>query len=118
VWHRRSWRSVDFWKSDSSLTFGPLAYDPEIKKYRRSEYLYLGRTTKGSVKINSISVKGAHARYFTVRRTGGNPIKANKHMRVQVTFNGGKKIKSMEKIRAHLEVKNSVTGTEKITINA
>jgi len=110
---RRTWRRMDLWKSDSTLSFGPLAYT-EKKVYTRSEYLYLGRTTPGKVKIRSISVRGLHAKYFHLDTRSGS-IKENDHLTVKVTFISKTKF-SLKKVKAQVEVLSD-KGTDRIDIS-
>jgi len=111
---RNSWRQVDFWKSDSTLTFGPIADTPN--GYQRTEYIYVGRTKQGQTKLNSVKVKGPDAGLFTVTQLGGGPtMQKGDHRIIRVRFKSSNR-KSLSKVNAYVEIINSATGTEKIKI--
>jgi len=113
---RRTWRKVNFWKSDTVLSFGPVSSVVGGEGgFTRTEYLFMGRTTtKGSVNIQSISVKGQDARFFKVDTRRGI-VKGGDHLQARVTFTSRTR-SSLRGIKAYVEVRNSVTGVEKIPI--
>jgi len=117
---RDSWRRVPFWTSDPALTFGPLAY-AEDTGYTRTEYWYCGRTVKGggAARVTSITVKGRDRRHFTVIYPAAKAqnIRVGQHVRVQVVFSSFE-LDSLDGVDAYLEVRNSVTGIERIPIQA
>jgi hypothetical protein len=80
---RRTWNQVPLWVSDTTIAFGAPTKVGTI--FRRTEYLYLGRTLPGAVIIRSIRVKGTHASYFTLSVRRGT-IGQNGSLRVGIRF--------------------------------
>lgn len=87
--NRKSWMTTNFWLSDSTLFFGPSAYTG--KAYTRSEYIYVGRTTAGTLQIKSISLKGSKGvGRFSIDMKGPASIRQGGHLRIKVTFSSDK----------------------------
>jgi len=104
VWevsNRKTWKKMDFWISDQKLFFGQVAVNKkavvEVENggttrtiqdngVTRVEYLYMGRTTPGSVDVESISVQGSDRNNFFVRPSGPVTIEQDGHLRVKVTY--------------------------------
>jgi len=61
---RRTWRKLDFWISDRVLKFGT----PILKEnvYVRNEYLYVGRTSSGHMRIKEMHITGDDEHYFEI----------------------------------------------------
>lgn len=81
--NRRTWRHVDFWRSEGAIVLGT----PALKdgKYVRREYLYVGRTKPGILVIRDVTIKGDDASFFTVD-TSQAVVKQNEHVRIKVSF--------------------------------
>lgn len=100
---RRTWKQVPLWLSDSSI---PIPAPTKVgNTFRRNEYLYLGRTISGTVKVTSITVKGTHASYFTVSPTMGT-IGQNGSMRVTISFASQKDVSKVS-LNAYLDIRTS-----------
>lgn len=118
--NRQSWKQVDFWISDRSMTFGKVADKTATGGgFTRTEYIYMGRTNPGKVQIRSISVKGPGANYFTIDKRGPTSIGQGGHLRVAVKFYSNSPV-SIANLNAWVEVvvvaKNGAR-TEKVEIN-
>ncbi|GKY99188.1 hypothetical protein MPSEU_000874200 [Mayamaea pseudoterrestris] len=83
VTHRRSWNEVRQWISDSKLTFNPPVLVDGV--WRSNAFLYIGRTTGGTLRVKSISLSGTGQQYFSLSQTKGI-VKINGHLRIQVSF--------------------------------
>lgn len=83
VMRRRTWKRVALWKSDSIVAFGIPAWVNDA--WTRYEYIYLGRTMPGWVRINRISITGPDAAYFSVFRQI-NLLRAGDTQRVRIVF--------------------------------
>jgi Sulfatase len=109
---RRTWEKVNYWHSDSKLSFGP----PSLigSEYVRNEYWYVGRTNVGSFQIQSVTVTGTSAAYFRVaaiQRT----VPANGYVRIKVSFRSTALL-NWTSLNATLVVKNTATGTTRIPL--
>jgi len=109
---RRTWKQLDYWQSDTTLSFGPPASTKE--GYLRNEFLYLGKTTKGNLRIKSISIGGPDAKYFTLDRVAGR-IGQDECMRVKVSFRSSRRI-IMRSLSAYILIRNDVTGVSRVDI--
>jgi len=81
---RRTWNSSPIWVSDTELRFGK----PSIwgSMYTRNEFLYIGRTTEGTLQVDKISLEGTDSRLFELSGFLKGYIGSEKHRRVKVTF--------------------------------
>jgi len=76
---RRNWRTVPFWISDmTEITFGP-AVLIDGSNYVRNEYLYIGRTTEGTLAIRGVAMSGNDAAYFTIGQIVDAAIEQNQY---------------------------------------
>lgn len=109
---RRTWPLVDYWQSDSTLSFG----NPVLTAdgYRWNEYFYVGRTTEGVLNIRRILVVGEHANYFKVDKRKSK-IRRNGYVRVKVSFHSAHRV-NLKAIRAFIHIENSVNGMQRITL--
>jgi hypothetical protein len=108
---RRSWKELSYWQSDSMLRFAK-PVERQNGEYVQNEYLYIGRSTPGVLSIDSISVQGAHARYFSVNIKSAN-IRENAHIRVKVSFRSPKRV-SINALNAHIEIRNSENAISRV----
>lgn len=109
---RRDWKTVNYWQSDTSLSFGrPVLVDGE---YKRNEFLYFGRTNSGTTTIASITVAGPDASYFTVS-PGSATLGQNESVKITVSFVSDEEV-SIASLDAKIEVQNSVNGVRTIPI--
>ena len=84
--NRQSWRSSDFWVSDSNqLEFGPAVWDG-ANNCVRNEYFYFGRTNDGQVEIKDTYVDGDSGNFFSVENLAGTTLGAGDHRRLKVTL--------------------------------
>ena len=105
---RSTWRKVPLWVSHwETMKFGRPSYSENQNKYIRNEFLYLGRTLRGKVEIESISIDGKDAALFTV---DGNSFALRKddYRRLKVTYENDDDV-DWGQIEAQLHV--NVTGT-------
>ncbi|MBM4153072.1 MAG: DUF229 domain-containing protein, partial [Kiritimatiellaceae bacterium] len=59
---RQTWKRLNIWVSDTDVKFGaPVSVSGQLT---RNEYIYLGRTTTGTLTVSNISVQGANASLF------------------------------------------------------
>lgn len=106
VMRRRTWKHVEMWMSDSSIHFSPPSKTPQ-GEYVRNEYIYIGRTLPGILQIESITVKGANASYFTVSPTEGS-IGQHSSLQIKVSFYSATAL-NVTKLGAFLDVRTSET---------
>lgn len=116
---RRTWRGLDYWQSDSRLTFGKPAF--VNGQYRRNEYLYIGRTNPGSTTVSRMVVSGTHASLFSLKvdgvdmdRTPLFVIQQDAHLRIQVAF--ASPHSPPASLDARIEIYNTVHNTTTILI--
>jgi len=83
--NRRTWRRLDYWVSDNELSFGTPAVLSDGTQLR-NEYLYVGRSTSGTLVVTDISVVGEDARYFDVGSTKSAQVEENGYLRIKVAF--------------------------------
>jgi hypothetical protein len=56
---RRKWKTLNIWVSDTAVKVGlPVNVSGQLT---RNEYIYLGRTTAGTLNVTNITVQGADA---------------------------------------------------------
>ena len=113
VRRRRTWRTVDYWQSDTVLTFGKPGRT-DSGRFVRNEFLYVGRTTKGKLDILSISIEGPHKRFFTVTPYRAT-IKKNGYIRIKVRFLANKR-ESVEGLVASVVIRNNVNQVSRVPI--
>jgi hypothetical protein len=114
IFLRRTWKKLEFWQSDFRLGFTR----PVLQKgfYVQNEFLYIGRTRPGTLIVQSVSVTGPHAQYFTVSQTNAT-IAQDEFIKIKVSFRSISNL-SFESIRASIEIQNSVNGIRKIPIES
>lgn len=114
--NRRTWHKLDFWISHhgSIIPFGPPAYLPEENAYKRNEYLYLGRTTKGVLKITEVTVTGPDASYFYVPKTAAS-ISQNGWLRIRIAFQSTAFV-PIDSLDSRIRIKSNVKGVQEIKI--
>jgi hypothetical protein len=83
---RRTWPTVNFWRSDRELRFGEPALVDGY--YVRNEYLYFGRSNPGVLNLTDIRVEGSDAEYFSLdtNRYDMRVSDSGKYARIKVTF--------------------------------
>jgi len=104
---RRTWRKLDFWLSDRMLTFGNPVFSNG--RWRRREYIYIGRTTPGKVSIRDISIRGPDAGYFKIYQKRA-VLKQNQYLRIQVTFSTQEKDVNINSLNAWLQIVTDAKG--------
>jgi len=77
--------------------------------------LYIGRTTKGALKISNISVEGPDAKYFKVDTSRANVRGGNGYVRVKVMFRSRNRAWE-DGLHAYVQIKNNVNGVRRIRI--
>lgn len=96
IFHRCTWRKLDYWQSDAALAFGrpsrirvnDTSSDGGVEwQYVRNEYLYIGRSVfaPGPMILKSITLEGSDAAYFSVDPSRAL-IHQNHHVRIKVSF--------------------------------
>ena len=110
---RRTWRAVKYWQSDEVLSFAKPARQRR-GWYRRNEFLYIGRTSSGILRVPSISIEGDDKAFFTVTPTRGN-VRTDGHIRIKVSF-ASKTRTTLEGIKASVVIRNNANGVRRIPI--
>ncbi len=72
--------------------------------YRRNEFIYVGRSTSGAININSVSVHGKGARYFSVS-TSRTVLHQNEFARITVRFRSKTKVSLGDLRPTHVDIK-------------
>lgn len=101
---RRTWRLVTYWQSDETLYFGPPALVGG--KYMRYEYLYIGRTSPGVLKIKRFSIGGKDKLKFSVVGPQKAKIKSGAYIRVKIAFSSLHALQ-MGSVSAYIKIYNS-----------
>lgn len=104
---RRNWRLVDFWISDPQVL--PFS-EPTLKdaSYVRTEYLYVGRTTEGTLSIRGLRVTGNDASYFTIGQIAKATVKKGGYIRLKLMFRSLLPVKwTYDNIDAYIEIQTS-----------
>ena len=84
---RCKWRKVPLWVSESeTMTFGRPFYDPSSGRYRRSEYLYVGRTAPGVVDIERILFTGPDKDLFKTEVTWSFRLTEWNRRRIRIVY--------------------------------
>ena len=109
---RQTWDRTDQWISDQRLEFNPPVYT--MGKWRSNAWLYIGRTTAGTLKISSISVEGTGRQYFSLSNTQGS-IAKNGHIRVKVSFVSARRL-NPNNIDARIVIRSNVSSQEVVQI--
>jgi len=112
VTRRRAWRELDYWQSDSILSFEKPVLTQD--GFCQNEFLYIGRSSPGVLTVKSIFVVGTHAMYFSVSQRRAI-IKENEHIRVKVSFCSPRPIHSKQ-LKAFIHVVNNVNTLQKIKL--
>jgi len=118
IHRRRTWRKLNYWESTSKLSFSkPVRNNGDGGEYRMNAYLYIGRTTPGSLVIQNISVKGPHAKYFSLSKSSAT-IKQNGYIRVKVMFRSRARVwRGWDfGLQAYIEVRNNANGVRRIQL--
>jgi Sulfatase len=116
VQNRRTWRELPYWQSGSVLAFGePVLVDRS--SYQRREFLYVGRTSDGTLTIDSIYLRGQNASYFSLSGKAGRRyrIRKNNVVRIGVTFQSPVPVR-MADLDAEIVISNDVSGESVIRI--
>jgi hypothetical protein len=103
---RRTWKGVPFWISETSIQFSPPSKTTQQGDYRRNEYFYIGRTLSGVLELQSITVRGPNASYFSVSPTSGK-IGRYQSMRIKVSYYSAGE-RNVTQISAYLDIRTSV----------
>jgi len=78
---KKGWRSLNFWLSDSTISFRTVLSDGS-----RKEWLYLGCAVDGGgVEVTNIAIEGPYAERFQIDWTNGK-IAGNEHRRIGITY--------------------------------
>ncbi|MGN6554786.1 MAG: sulfatase-like hydrolase/transferase [Verrucomicrobiota bacterium] len=81
---RRKWKTLNLWVSDTTVTVGqPVNLAGQLT---RNEYIYLGRTTAGTLNVSGISVQGADAGFFQLSEFTSGIITNGGYKRVKLTW--------------------------------
>jgi len=81
---RRKWKTLDIWVSDPAVKVGlPVDVDGQLT---RNEYIYLGRTTAGTLTISNITVEGADAGRIELSEFTSGSITQGNYARVKITY--------------------------------
>lgn len=110
---RRKWRLVDYWQSDTRLSFGKPANINGV--FVRNEYIYIGRTKPGKLRITSISVQGPDSKYFSVSKKRG-VINKDEYLQIKISYKNSDR-ESIKSMKAFIVIKNNVTGESRIQIS-
>jgi hypothetical protein len=105
VMKRRTWNEVPIWISDSAIQFSTPSKTTQQGDYVRNEYIYIGRTLPGTLKIDNITVRGAHASFFSVSPTNGS-IGQYSSLRIKVSYNSATPLNGT-RIGAFLDIRTS-----------
>jgi len=100
---RRTWAAVDYWQSDTSLSFGPRVQIG--KKWLRNEYIYIGTTTAGRLVLESVAIIGVDAHYFTVT-SNRQACQQNWWIQIKVEFASDVDV-SIDDLDATVEIRTS-----------
>jgi hypothetical protein len=110
---RRSWRKLPYWQSDFRLEFTkPVEKNGE---FVQNEYLYIGRTQKGKLRIQSIYVKGRDKHLFTVSETKAT-IAKGEYIRVKVTYRNSERV-PFSSLKAKIVIENDVNKVSLVDIS-
>jgi Sulfatase len=121
---RRTWRTAEYWQSDTVLSFGPPAVVDGT--YVRNEYVYVGRTAEGTMDVYELYVSGPDAAYFSLNVTtsaeegiiGGSPlgkVSRGEYVRARVRFTSREPV-SIAGLSATIVIRNSVHGYSEVVI--
>jgi hypothetical protein len=81
---RRKWKTLNIWVSDTAVEVGlPVEVSEQLT---RNEYIYLGRTTSGTLNVSSITVEGADASLIELSEFTSGSIAQGDHGRVKLTY--------------------------------
>lgn len=101
---RRTWRTLSYWQSDQILYFGPPAlYEGQYVRY---EYLYVGRTTPGVLKISGMSIGGQNAKSFSIVGPTTAKIKSGDYLRIKIAFTSPTPV-NIGSVSAYIQIFNS-----------
>lgn len=108
VKHRRTWPMVNFWQSDHTLEFARASRYGDV--FFRHEYLYIGRTTPGVLRITRASIKGEDRHKFRIWPTRAI-IQKDGYVRFKVTYRSEERLQG---INAYIEIRVAGMGVKKI----
>jgi arylsulfatase A-like enzyme len=81
---RRKWKTLNIWVSDTAVKVGlPVNVSGQLT---RNEYIYLGRTTAGTLNVTNITVQGADAARFQLSGFTSGSITNGGYQRVKLTY--------------------------------
>ncbi|MCU0858093.1 MAG: sulfatase-like hydrolase/transferase, partial [Pontiellaceae bacterium] len=81
---RRTWKTLNIWVSDTAIKVGqPVNVSGQLT---RNEYIYLGRTTSGTLTVSNITVQGANAGLFQLSEFTSGTITSGNYKRVKLTY--------------------------------
>ena len=81
---RRKWKTQNIWVSDTAVKMGwPVNVSGQLT---RNEYIYLGRTTAGTLNVSNITVQGADAGRFQLSEFTSGSITNGDYRRVKLTY--------------------------------
>ena len=107
VRRRRNWRLVDFWISDPFvLPFGPAVLTKQ-GIWARNEYIYIGRTTPGTLAVRAISMSGNDASHFTIGQINKATVEENEYIRIKISFKSLLETNFDDNLDAYIKVETS-----------
>lgn len=81
---RRKWKTLNIWVSDTAVEMGlPVSVSGQLT---RNEYIYLGRTTAGTLNVTNITVQGTDAARFQLSEFTSGSITNGGYQRVKLTY--------------------------------
>jgi arylsulfatase A-like enzyme len=81
---RRKWKTLNIWVSDTAVKVGlPVNVAGQLT---RNEYIYLGRTTAGTLTVSNITVQGTDAGRFQLSEFTSGSITNGGYKRVKLTY--------------------------------
>jgi hypothetical protein len=81
---RRKWKALNIWVSDTAVKVGqPVNVSGQLT---RNEYIYLGRTTSGTLTVSNITVQGSNAGLFQLSEFTSGTITSGNYKRVKLTY--------------------------------
>ncbi|MBM4152713.1 MAG: DUF229 domain-containing protein, partial [Kiritimatiellaceae bacterium] len=111
---RRQWKSLNIWVSDTAVKMGaPVSVSGQLT---RNEYIYLGRTTSGTLTVSNISVQGANASLFQISEFTSGTITSGNYKRVKVTYRPPSASQTVTDAR--IVIKHSAGSDKVITLSA
>lgn len=105
--NRQRWSTTDLWVSDSGpdhpLEFGSMVWTGDA--FRRNEYYYFGRTSRGTLRVDGVVIRGADASHFRIEPAPSS-VDQGDYVRLKVSYDSAVRL-DPDQVDAYIQLVHS-----------